>query len=465
MPDEVYVKKIELKNLKKASIKSKWKKHEDCLEIEIYVIDDQSVYMGKCSQEVLRKKKEINVEFDSIKNSITAFETQENISYELDEKKLKFTVVSEESFDSDSSFDAVIFLKVDLEKVESSEMAPILMRANDDMFDILQQCAKLKSDQKQNHEALRVLQELYEQTVNEKVEFDKTVFPKFNALLNTKKRRIAELERKLEKSNLPTKFKLSSDLDQSDKEQSSSDVCKKSPVKKRIYSSDEEQRNLQPSTSKIYRSPARRKPGSKTNSPRTATPRRTPKKLSLSPRNSLFNFHDLEESDSDDLMNVKSKKPESAKGGDEIFSGLAIKLTQKSLDSQEMNPSSVELLVPDEDPKDKIDSSSSEASQKRCERTFDQVQPAQQIDIENHSQEVENCLKSDDEHLTQKYIDDSLGNLMENSQTLSPSVFDSFPKRKVVNSSPARSAKRARVPRTRSKFSMDTVNILLDDSF
>lgn len=480
MVDEVYIKKIELADSKKASLKTKWKKHEDRLMVEIYIGEDSSVYIGSCSQEVLRKKKEdINVEYDTIKSSLTSFDVQENISYELDEKNLKFTVVEEDALDSDYSFGSIIYLKIDLKKVES--IVPIMMQTIDDMFENLTQIAKLESERDQYKEDLKVLQEMYEQAVNEKVKFDKTVYERFNAVLKSKKKRVAELEHKLEKSNQSNKLmNLSSDFDQSDKEKSFLQVqqVKATPKKSKIYSSqssDDAMESQKPSTSKSFRSPARRKTNSRNNSPRTGSvnsPRtrtqgRTPKKLSLSPRKSLFQFIS---NDSDELDDSEPKELEPAQGDEDMFSGLSFKITQKDYDSQELNPSSAELLIPTKDSRKRLNSTSSEASQKARDKSADFIEPAQVMDLDNHSEEIEKKEEdlqhqsSAEEPFTQKYIDDEP---MENSQPLSqanesPSIFDKFPKRKLRSTSDSIS-KRTRLG-TRSKFSLETVNILFDDS-
>ena len=481
MTDEVYIKNIELADSRKASIKSKWRKHEDRVEVEIYVKDDSIVYTGSCSLDELRKKKEdINVEFDTIKNSITSGEDQPNIRYELDEKKLNFTVVAQEQADSDASIDAIIYLKLSLKNVESTQMVSVLMKTVDEMLESLQQAAKVNSERAHLQDDLNALQKLYDDTIKEKEEFDNTIYHRFNALLKSKKKRIVELERRLEKSDTPNKFlNLSSDLDQSDKDRSSIEKTKvlKTTPKKRSpsvgssESSDDAIESQKPSTSKSFRSPARRKPSFRNDSPRTGSkkknsPRagtqRTPQKLSLSPRKSLFQFKSSESNDSED-----DPKPLSFKVYDNLFSGLSIKITPKDCDSQE-NQSSAELFIPTSNSMKRLDFSSPEANEQRSSAF---VQPAQVIDMDEdyHSEKSQKDENNSqdlpvEEPFTQNYDDE----IRENSQPLSqsnesPSIFDTFPKRKLPHT-PDPISKRTRLRATKSKFSVDTVNIL-NDSF
>lgn len=480
MPDEVFVKNVELAGSKKAAIKSKWRKHEDLLDVEIYVREDLSVYIGSCSQELLRKKKEINVKFETIKSALTSGNIQDNISYELDEKKLKFLVVAQESFDSDASFDSIIYLKIDITKVEPTNLASIMIQTIDDMSASLPEVIKLKAEKEQHQEELSTLQLLLEQAMNEKTEFDKTIYQKFNALLNSKKRRISELEHKLDKANHSNKFmNLSSDLDQSDRDRLSvqNTVEKTTPQKKpkpigSSQSSDDFIQSQKPSTSK-YISPARSRnsrnnsrSGSKNNSPSS---QRTPKKLSLSSRKALFQFKSYESDDSDDELPLK--KPQADPNNEDMFSGLSIKISQKKFESQELNPSSEELLIPNEN---SINSLNAE-SPKTLQRSPELVQPAQEMsmDVEIHADDKkkkedpkpissEDLFKTaEDEPFTQTVED-------ENSQPLSqalesPSIFDTYSKRKLSRTSDSIS-KRTRLGCNKSKFSVDTVNILLTDS-
>lgn len=481
MADEVYIKKIELTDTKKALIKSKWKKHER-LEVEIYIAEDCVVYCGSCSQEIIRKKKkDINVEFDSIKNTLVSVEILENISYELDENNLKFTVVAQENFDSDVSFGSLIYLKVDLKKVELTNLFSIAMQTVDDMIESLNQIAKLKTEQDQYKEDLKVLQELYEQAVKDKEEFDKTIYKQFNALLTSKKKRISELEHKLEKLNQPNKFlNLSSDLDQSsDKDHKEAQQTKAIKAKsKTIFSSqssdDAIERQQEPSTSKSYKSPARRKINSRNNTPKSGsknispmayTQRGTPKKLNLSPRKPLFQFNPEDSDDSDDLDQMIKKPQPSA--DEDMFSGLSFKITQKDRDSQEMNPSSAELLIPSLSSRKRSKSLSLETSENEREKSADFVEPAQrmEMDIDENSENVEKNQRNSNrqspkEPYTQKYVENEI---VENSQTIgSPSIFDS-PNPKVRRTTDSIST-RTRFATARSNFSVDTINVLLDDS-
>lgn len=489
MVEEIHIKRIELTDSQKAVIKSNWK--EDAVDIEIYIKEVSAVYTGSCSQEALRKKQDLNIKYEAIKDSLTLAEVQENVSYELDYKKLKFSVVSQQMCDSDASFGEIVYVKFDLTSLNLTEMAALSMQLVDEMLDSNQTVKKFKAELSQCKTDLKEMLDRYKELAAIKMEFDKTTLQDVTSIINSKKTRISVLERKLQNSTdiKGNKFaNLSSDFDHSDISMPEVKVVKavKKSSKPILSSSsdDDQQANPQPSTSTAHISPAHLKVDSSHNSPKKIALRRTPKKA-FQPVFQFTKFHDSDDS-MEELQHVKSrpklKTPKKSSNHESIFANMKIRVTPKSESLQEQNPSSAELFVPKATARRRLHSSSSDNSSHNCRKesssTVDIVEPAQVLDFEKQSPKQpsnessknqgpknnsEELFKSDDEMQFTQNLDLSEVEEVENSQPFdSPSIFETYAKRK-LRQSPRSANKRLKIA-NKSKFSDDTIDILADDS-
>lgn len=484
MKPEIYFKDVELTDLTKAVIKSKWNDAEDRVDIEVFVEQSGSIYRGSCSQKSLKEKE---AAFETIKSSLTSQEKQDSVNFELEDVKVKkLTVFAQEISDSEAIVD-IIYLKVNLTLVPPEDTVALVMQLVNDVVAAQGEQSKEKTALDQCKKDLEEMSKRFAKLEAEKTEAELKIYPNFLSLLNSKKRKIAELEKKLhmvKNANIPN---VSSDFDQSDLSIQEAQVIKKSPVKfSRLIpssqSSEEPSSQPQPSTSK-YSSPTRKKLNASINSPRSRSQRVTPK--SQTQRQSLFEFKPLPESgeSSEDVDNVttsswsprrmRNQKVSTKKKN--LFEGLQTKITQ-NLRVCDENQSSAELLTTRLTERPRKNSNGSSSS---IPATPEHVEPAQQMEFNDSSQNrskdmnrsvsdlddsrkeesSQDLVKPNFEIFTQKYEDDEVPN-SQNSE--SPSIFDSYPKRKraLPTKSPKTCGKRTRLAASKSKFSVDTENIL-----
>lgn len=487
---QTYIKHIDLvsssaaSESKKAVIRTKWNTKDDRVDFLIFIRDSRLVFVASWSISSMQKKN--SVSFEAVKESVTSVAKQDKIHFELDEKKSKFSVVAQETFDTDASFGEIIYLKVDVTKLESSEAMPVIIELLDEMFLSQSEIATLEGSLEKLRQDFKKTSSRLEKLTAEKVEFDSTTYQSFLLLLNSKKRRIAELERKLQKSKpMTNKFaNLSSDFDQSDVSSRGLRTPKTiSPTKPAIVVIDASDEGAGPSTSAGVESPARKKVTPAKNSPRTPrTPRRTPRKA----RSQLFKFKELKDSDdsSDEMETLTGKSPRGLlrqiSSNSSILDGMELKLTRNVRTPDEVNQSSAELFIPKTQGRSK--SSSSEVSRRGKSVTPDVIQHAQLLEAENSQKTFkptanpkkssktvatkvlsEELFQSDDEIYTQKLEVDA--DTVQNSQSNdSPSIFESYPKRKSQKPISQVITKRSKVDFNKSKFSVDTIDILADES-
>lgn len=490
METKVFIKNVQLTDGTKAVVKSKWQETEEQIPITIFVKENSSIFRGCCSQESLRKKKDdINVDYETIKSSLTSDKKLPGVNFELDLKKMKFFVSAEESSDSQSGFKE-IYARMDVKKVEKGEE---LLQLTMEIVEDLSEMSKLKALLDKQEIDLKEMLERYEKLEKEKLKNDEELLPKFIALLNTKKKRIVELERELDqKSSIgfdgSSKYlNLSSDLERSDISQGpKTDLS--SPV--RTTRSGQSSQEPQPSTSTaIYNSPAKKNQKSRNSTPKSVSSKVTPPKSASSkvtlpksasksqrkwtPRKpkalkGLFEFEatSLDDSDNEILGKLK-KSPDKInnKETENFLEGLKVKVTRKLRSSQEENPSSAELFAVKPSAKKRLLSSESETStnsrQKSAtpdifqaaqslENTEDLAKPLKRLKtMKNDKEKLENlCEKEND--FTPDFDD-----LIPSSQALeSPSIFESYAARK-ANKSPMKASQRTR----KSVFSVDTQDI------
>ncbi|CRK97428.1 CLUMA_CG010817, isoform A [Clunio marinus] len=488
MSFNLFVKNVELIDSEPAVIKSKWV-YDGKVEIKILNKESQAIFIGSFdTAEIKKKAKDINVEYEVIKNSVISSEQQENIHYELNEKKLKFTIFAQESFGSEGSLGDIIYLKIDVKRVEKSEIFDFILNIIDDLSSI----SNLKEVINKSSKDLREMNKRFEALAAEKEEFDKNVYSKFLLLLNSKKNQIAKLERQLERSNnITNKFNnLSSDLSFSDVSIDDKNISKE-------VSNDKQEAlpDPQPSTSGINRTTPQTPKAKKSSiinkpSPQRKSSRTTPKKL--------FEFNNFQDSiDSQEFLeeNLIVSSPKTLKSRNEskkimttpsaikadIFEG--IKLTPKRL--IESSQESDELFKPKNVKRKRLSSTSSNSSKKsRGISPFEMSQDAQLLDVDNNKSktsekwkslnvsgsESEKASKSEEKlqgDLYKTCNDFSPENIVENdvdhvisSQTLdSPSIFESFKKRKSFRLS-QNNANRTNANKNKSNFSVDTIDIL-----
>lgn len=464
METEMYIKSIKLADSKKAKIKSKWS--NDRVEIQIFVVETSSIYVGWFSQESLKKKKStINVDYEEIKESLTSPKLKESISYELDDNKLKFSVISQEVCDSEASFGEIIYLKVDITKIEPDEMFSIATQMLEELSDAM----KLQSILDQNKKDLKAMAKRFEAMSAEKVQFDESVYQKFLALLNSKKERIAKLEREAQRNrNDSNKLaNLSSDFSQE---------LTREDLKDHVSTP----KSPEPSTST---SPVKKKINSTTNSP--ASPRRTPKQQKLA---KLFEFQTgFHDSDSDDDLccpekgakSPRTPKSKSKSGMIErnLFEGIKVKTPKKTRNSQDLSPNFITEST-------KMDRNTSENSRKSRDgsTTPDLMELAQPLDFSEKSfKSSDSSTKVVAKEITEKRrtrnsaksskpvfeiysqvlpIEDLDDDAVSSSQPEeSPSIFTSKVKRKS-----SQSTSKGTTFNKKSKFSIDTINILAESS-
>lgn len=467
---EIYVKKVELSDGRKAVIKSKW--NVNVVEIQIFIQESSSIFVGVCSQESLRNKKTINVKYEAIKESLTSDEEQAHISYELN--KLKFAVKAQASNSDDDSFEELIYLKTDVTKLKEGEVIPLTFQLIEEMSDALM----FKSALKKYKNDMKEMENRYESLMEKKSPSDSALL-KILEIVNQKKQRIAKLEKQFErKNNHSNKFlNLSSDMDLSSADVTMREEPREEPKvitpKKSItiLQSSEEIIGEPKASTSSHKSPARKKPGSKNNSPSTRfSQRRTPRKLT--PSKELFKFQKHKDSSDDDLDLAKLMSPRKGSKSvpENLFAGINVKIPIKKVDDSSERESSVERKTPK---KIKVTETTTRRSREKSEVPDDMMELGQQFsfknelrsssnsstDIEKASKKLqssEDLFKSDDDFKSLKDEDE----VVENSQPEinSPSIFQSYSKRKPQEQ--AASSKQSK----KSKFSENTQNIL-NESF
>lgn len=463
---EIFIKNVELageeKAKEKAILKTKWNNKEVSIEIFINNDDSPEIYIGSCSQESLKNNK-INVDYSTIKESLTSSKPIPAISYELNHRRMKFSVITQEETSGSEDAADIIYLTSSLKKLEPVDVIPLSFQLVHDMETLL----SLKS----TVERCKIEQELMAQQIEllkaDKVKSDE-LQENLLQLMNAKKRQITKLEQKIKKPKRSNNklLNLSSDFDQSDLS------IRETPAQ----SSQDASQELMPTTSKAesYKSPVRKKAGSKNNSPIVKTsPRRTPRKVKLTPSRKLFEFQPVTESDDsvdEPLSPKKSLRAMRSKpvddSSDSMFANLSVKIPLKKTtnDSQ----SSSDLYISKPGARKRLISSSSDSSKKSRDRSFtpDIVQLAQKPEFEENpkaksqlkekQKSSEHMNLSCDQIFTQDVMTNDDSDEVQSSQpTDSPSIFGTFSKRKVGASdgAPKKVSKK-------SKFSVDTIDIL-----
>jgi hypothetical protein len=448
MENGVFLKSVVLANGTKAVIKSKWQETQQ-IPIVIFVKENSTMLTGFCSRESLEKKKEdIDIDYETIKASLTSEKDQPGVSYEVDEKKMKFIVSHQESSDSQSRF-REIYVRMDVKKIEGIDVIPMTMEIVEEMTELM----KLKSKVNQQEDDLQKLLKLYESLEEEKLKTILEQETKVVSLLNSKKQHISQLERKMNKKfksvfNTSNKFNLSSDFDQSDMSVHEPKSSRSTPSRV-MYSSQESSQEPQPSTSKAaYNSPARKKPSSRNNTPKSikTTPKSTtrsqrqwtPKKLK--PKE-LFQFEQL--NSEDETFKMKPTKSEKSQA--------KITRTDESiLEGKRLNSSSSEASSRTPDflqPAQTIESGDDFSKATKRART---VKEKITVDPEKPEQL---CEKENDDNYTQNLTPDIDDFVVQSSQTAySPSVFEPYSKRAAAKS-PTKASQRTK---KKSVWSVDT---------
>ena len=469
MEYQIFVKNnVVLSNSNKAVIKTKWKSKDNNVEFVIFDRQTSFIYIGQIELDKLQKQK-TGVNFDTIKATLISDETVEGINYELDSERLKFCVFAQEAFDSENSLCEIIYLKIDLKRTEKDATMNVLFEQLDDMSATQKENNKLNDELTKIQLQLKELSEKFEKLAEEKAEFNSTCYSSFISLLNSKKKRILELEKKLQTTKMGkdrNKFlNISSDFDKSDVSSSDLKFVEHSPKKslsKVIKVDESSDYSEKPSTSS-------RKKISPSKSYRTEMG--TPKKKSLINFKKLLNSDDSEE---DIFKKAKRQSPRALRkrssfeavstNNSGIFEGFQLKINKKFNKGDERNQSSAELFIPK--PKENNKSTSSDTSGKSREKstTPDFLQPAQVLDFEEIAPKelVERKNGSDDDCSVKDPSSDD--EIVQNSQPdESPSIFRSFSKRKSEQINQSKS-KRTKLAFNKSKFSDDTIDILADES-
>lgn len=494
MSSEVYIKAIELKGSTTAVIKSKWSQNEDEVGVEIFVKEWGAVFAGKFNQETVKSKK--NVEFEAVKKSITLSEVQAtNISYEMNQKRNQFSVVAPGNLNSSQESDAfdvdVIYLSFGVKKLAQDDIMPVLMQFAEDSLATQAKVSRLETAL---NERERDFKEIVGRNNNSKSTSQKDLdlaMETFHLLMDSMKKRIAELEKQLGKSaNSSNKFaNLSSDYDQSDrsetKAKAKASTPKRPPAKRATLSSqssDDLSREPVPSTSKAshrspafgsnagsrFNTPSGKKPLPKSSTPRGGISKLTPRKLELP--DGLFEFNNVNNSDSDDDSNAK-KPPRSHKPAinssslSDSFKGLKFR-KQLSMQEEE-NQSSQELFTPRFRSSKRLHSSSSENGSQPATSGIQQL--AQQEEFKQRKRgngilsEANSKSSSLEMFSAQPQIyTQTLDQSMDSDEALSsqsPGIFNA-PKGK--KSKPKVLVKKPSKVQTRSKFSIDTEDVLAD---
>lgn len=449
---EIFIKDVKLADGRKATLKTKWNDNDVGIEIFIKNDDSPEIYVGSCSQESL-KNNEINIDYSTIKESLTSTKPIGGISYEVNHRRLKFSVVAqEESCGSEDSAD-IIYLTTSLRQLQPIDVIPLSLQLVHDMAQLL----SLKSTVDRYKIEQETMIQQIELLTAEKAKFDEV--PKdIVQVLNKKKLQITKLEQRLQK---PTRsnnklLNLSSDFDQSDLS------MRETPAP----SSQDVSQELKPTTSKAE-SPAGKKKHS--SAIVKASPRRTPIKGKLTPSRKLFEFQPVTDSDDsvdEPLSPKKSSRAMRSKtideSSDSTFANLNVKIPgQKATNDSQ---SSSDLYISKPGARKRLNSSSSDARDHSV--TPDIVHLAQKIEFEENpkpkSQLKEKLNSSEqmnmscDDIFTQDVMTNDDSDEVQSSQpTDSPSIFGTFSRRKKGASNDA-----SKNVSKKSKFSIDTVDIL-----
>lgn len=432
MNSEIYVKNIVLKDNSNAVIKSKWIDEDDRVEIELF--HEDNIYTGKSN---LKK----NSSAETTKSALFTSDEQ-SICYELDLKKNIFYLVNSNALQDGLE---IIFFKVQLTKISPEDFPAIALKLLDRIVQLQENEIKSTKLKEQSKKQLLMLEKL----VAEKSDFDKTVLSKVQLLLNTKKSRIKELEEEVILLKDHNKFaSFSSDYDQAE------------PLSKKVKSS------------KI--SPSSRSRSSKVSRPSTSTYISPVREKVISPRKNtpkkqqLFQFRKDSDDNSDDEFKSTSKKFESAKPKEDRLVMEKIKVTPKRAKDNDGERSDNEYFSPSLKARRRLNSSSSYLSTKSEEQLTEQLAQCMESDKSNeisqkktkkmlHFQDSQDLFNSDEDLATPtKAVDEEIVPSSQNSD--SPSIFARYPKRKIIPPTDSRKLDK------KSKFSMDTMDILDDDS-
>lgn len=191
MWENIYIHEVSLTSSKNALIKTNWKS-DKIIEI-ICVIDNKSTYIGSTELD------SSDDDYDQIKK-ILKFTDLYDVKFKLDEDRLKFSIFTEEQCPVDSqSMVQHILLTMPVIKASGSDLNSILSSAFREQFEMRKLQEKLAEKDQEISTILKNFDTLKEQ--NDK--YLKSILPNCMALVNSKKAKIVELERQLEKFTKP----------------------------------------------------------------------------------------------------------------------------------------------------------------------------------------------------------------------------------------------------------------------
>ncbi|CAO1401189.1 unnamed protein product [Diamesa hyperborea] len=192
---DFYAVEVQLTTGKNVIITTKWEESE--VEVEIFQENAELVLKGRKKLSDMEKQcKILSLQLNDVKDALTSNDSL--IQYEINDSQTKLTILKNEflSQDSQNEINIIMFFVA-------------LVEVKVDTYNVIKQFACLNQDlRKQVEEQTKLYKQVEESVITattrsssialSNVEFKAKVYNKFITLLNTKKKKIDELTRKLE---------------------------------------------------------------------------------------------------------------------------------------------------------------------------------------------------------------------------------------------------------------------------
>jgi hypothetical protein len=197
MCENIYIQKVSLTSSKTALIKTKLKLDEEVEGekiIEIFcIVDNKSTYVGSASLDIF------DVNYEQILK-VLMFKDLCDIKFKLDEDRLTFAIFNEEQCPIDSqSMIQHILLTISVIKASSDDLNSLLSES----FREQSEMGNLQEQLKNKDQEISIIFKQLNILKRQNDEYLKSILPNCMALVNSKKARIVELEKQLEKFTKP----------------------------------------------------------------------------------------------------------------------------------------------------------------------------------------------------------------------------------------------------------------------
>lgn len=185
----MFVKIVKLKSGKEAYIKSKWSSHtqQDAeADFQICVKDHNTIWTG--TKEFADHRS--NADYVKLRNVMKSNESSENVTFELNERKLKFHIILKADGDS-QAFDELL-LKIDVRQIRSDEISSLYLESIQEQSKLLELQARL--DEKDS--TIASMQSRIDEAIKKAKDYENKLLPSVLMLINSKKEKIRELTEK-----------------------------------------------------------------------------------------------------------------------------------------------------------------------------------------------------------------------------------------------------------------------------